>query len=144
MINAAKLQLFSVTLFLICYIIFFICFNYISELQIYRFPVTVSISYSYIFLKGRVSNVDNSEDFSGSLITADCKSGFAQVPFAGFRPFPFKGTYDRRRRVPPIFDLITAFWSLPFFQVISTVNPPRACKPFTSPSAQSSGSAGNR
>ena len=93
---------------------------------------------------GNVWNEDNSDDIKGFLISAFLSNGFVTSPEATFRLLPFNGTYERMRKVPPSFDLMTAFFSCPCYQDISTTNPPRAHNPFTSPSCQASGKAGKR
>ena len=48
-------------------------------------------------------------DMRGFATSAGARRALGQVPVAGFRALPFRGTYERRRSVPPFRDTIRAF-----------------------------------
>ena len=67
---------------------------------------------------------------------------FRLSPKAFFTPSPLKGTYEHRRKLPPLREVISAEMSIPASHFMSTIKPPRAQIHFTEPLFPSSGMAG--
>ena len=80
---------------------------------------------------------------SGVAMAAGARKGLGQGSLAGLRPLPFSGTYERRRSVPPLADVIFADASLPPYHAMLTSKPPRAFSPLTLPLFHARGRAGN-